>query len=404
MSLDSRIRTVLEREANALETPWPPPLDDLLAGGVDQMRRRRRRRVRVTAAVGLVLAAVTTASALLGGPSDRPRADTPVVGTPGQWLRDLPVGSPPRVLYCMDGVVRWGDDEMPMSNGTCDWPHRLAQVGDVAMAVDGAEVALFDEEGVHPVPVRADSTSSPGVISPDGRLAALVLLERVDGRQVIVLWDTVSRAEWKRVVAPTPDKLNLEGIDASGRVYMTSVRQHTYAPADRIWVWPSAERDGSFRRVTGVGDFVTLADVPSRGLEVAVLETLDDVEPEGVVVWGTVDDDGTFTLEAAGEARSAFWSPDRSRYLSVSESPSAIEVFSDEGYSVAELGIPAGVEVVEDPSWESNEKVLVPVASAPDALDVFVLRCGVGTGRCAVAAEGSPDTKLATDDVLSGPL
>jgi len=400
MNLDTRIRSALSREADSLDTPWPPPLDDLRTGGEATARRRRLRTVLVTAVAGSLLLAGTTGALLTQQADPRPD-DTSVVEHPTVGVRDLPVGSPPRVLFCVDGVLRWGDEELPMGDHVCAWPDRLAQVGDIAIAVEAASsrVTLFDGEGGHELPAAVDIEASPVVMSPDGRLAAEVLLGRVDGRQEIVLWDTTRRAEWKRVVAPTPDLLNLEGIDASGRVYMTSVAANADALADRIWVWPSSERGGSFRRVTGIGEFVTVADVLPDGL--AVLKSLDVVEHEGVAVWGRVGDDGAFTLGAAGEVRESIWSPDRSRYLT--PSATSVAVFDETGNSVAGLQLPDDVEVVELPAWESSEQVLVPVAASADHGDVFILRCGLETQGCEVAAEGSTDVMLATNDSLSGP-
>jgi WD40 repeat protein len=401
MNLDTRIRSALSREADSLDTPWPPPLDDLRTGGEAALvRRRRTRRVFVTTVVGALLAAATT-GALLTKQPERSQDDAPVAEKPTEGVRDLPVGSPPRVLFCVDGVLRWGDEELSMGDRVCAWPDRLAQVGDIAIAVEAASsrVTLFDGEGGHELPAAVDLEASPVVMSPDGRLAAEVLLSRVDGRQQIVLWDTTRRAEWKRVVAPTPDLLNLEGIDASGRVYMTSVAANADALADRIWVWPSSARGSSFRRVTGIGEFVTVADVLPDGL--AVLKSLDNVEYEGVAVWGRVGDDGAFTLGAAGEVRESIWSPDRSRYLT--PAANSVSVFDETGDSVAGLQLPDDVEVVELPAWESSEQVLVPVAASADHGDVFILRCGLGTQGCEVAAEGSTDVMLATNDSLSGP-
>ena len=402
MSLDSRIRSVLSHEAEGVEPPWPPPLEELRAGGeVALVRRRRTRRVFVTTVVGALLAAATTGVLLTQQQPERRQDDAPVAEQPTEGVWDLPVGPPPRVLSCVDGVVRWGGETLPMADGNCAWPDRFAQVGDKAIAVDSASsrVMLFDDEGGHELPAQVDSESSPVVFSPDGRSAALVLLDRVDGRQVIVLWDTERRVESKRVVAPTSDLLNLEGIDASGRVYMTSVGTDADTLADRIWVWPSQERGGQFLRVTGLGGFVTVADVPPEGL--AVLKTTDDYAPEGVAMWGNVGDDGSFTLGAAGEVRESIWSPDRSRYLTPAST--SVAIFDEAGNSAAGLQLPGDVEVVDLPSWESSEQVLVPVEASSGPYGVFILRCGAGTQGCEIAAEGTSEALLATDDSMSGP-
>lgn len=397
MSLDSRIRSALSREAESVETPWPPPLEELRVGGVAEVRRRRTRRVLVTTVAASLLAAATSGVLLTqpDGPADEPSA----VQAPRERLGDLPVGEPPRSLYCMGGVMRWRDVKQPMSDGACDWPDRLAQVGDVAVAVDGAKVALFDDTVVGAVPVEADSFSSPVVISPDGRIAALVLLDRVDGRQPIVLWDTARRVEWKRVVAPTPDQLNLEGIDAAGRVYLTSVKGQ--GSPTRIWVWPSQEPGSRFRRVTGIGDVVTVADVPPDGL--ALLKSVDDwgrtdgdaswADEEGVAVWGTVTDEGRFVLGDAHSVRRAVWSPDRSHYLATSLS--AVTVHDETGRREAVLRMPHDVQVATDPSWETDDRVLVPVEGPyGPAITVAVLRCAVETERCEVAMRGRQDIML----------
>ena len=73
------------------------------------------------------------------------------------------------------------------------------------MGADSAtsSISVFDADGRHPVPGRVDALSSPVVLSPDAKIAGWILLDRVDGRQVIVLWDTRSRVEWQRVVAPS---------------------------------------------------------------------------------------------------------------------------------------------------------------------------------------------------------
>lgn len=406
MSLDNRIRSVLDHEARTVETPWPPPLDDLLVGGQAELRHRRRRRLLTGALAGSIVLVVSTASLLATGPDKGP--DAPVAQQSGQQLADLPVGEPPRSLYCMGGVVRWGDETLPMSDGSCAWPDRLAQVGDSAIAVDGASVTLFDHAGSHPLAVQADSHSSPVVFSPDGRIAALVLLDRVDGRQLIVLWDTVRRVEWQRVVAPTPDLLNLEGIDAAGRVYLTSVG----APgsATRIWIWPSQEPGSRFRRVTGLGNFVTVADVPPDGL--AVLKTLDDggrtdddaswSGREGVAVWGTVTDEGRFVLGDADSVRQVAWSPDRSHYLATSLS--GVSVHHETGRREAVLRVPDDVRVAGDASWETEERVLIPVEGAiGPAIAVAVLRCAVETERCEVATRGRQDVMLPRGGDVYGP-
>lgn len=397
MTLDSRIRSVLDHEGRTVETPWPPPLDDLLVGGQAELRRRRRRRILAGAVAGSIVLVAVTGALVAAGPDTA--SDAPVAQRSGQQLAGLPVGEPPRTLYCMGGVVRWGDVEVPMGDGSCAWPDRLAQVGDTAIAVDGASVTLFDHAGSHPLPLQADSDSSPVVISPDGRIAALVLLDRVDGRQEIVLWDTERRVEWKRVVAPTPDQLNLEGIDAVGRVYLTSVEGP--GSATRIWVWPSQERGGHFRRVTGLGDFVTVADVPPDGL--AVLKTVSDGDSrKGVGVWGTVTDEGAFILGDAGTVRLAVWSPDRSHYLTASLS--AVSVRHETGRREAVIRLPEDVRVAGDPAWESEDRVLVPVEGAiGPAIAVAVLRCAVETERCEVATRGRQDVMLPGGGAVFGP-
>lgn len=403
MSLDSQIRSVLSREADSVDTPWPPPLEDLRAGGATRARRRWLRTVLVTAVAASLLLVGTTGVLLTQQADPRPDADTSVVESPGARLAELPVGAPPGVLYCLGGMLRWGSESWELTDRTCSWPNRLAQVGDVAVGVDSetAGVSLFDADGRHPLSGRVDAPSSPVVISPDGKLAGWILLDRVDGRQVIVLWDTLDRVEWQRVVAPTSDELNLEGIDASGRVYLTSVREDSNALADQIWVWPSRERGSAFREVTGVGEYVTVVDVLPDGL--AILTREDEVEGRGVAVWGSITDEGRFVLEAAGVVREAVWSPGRSRYAA--STGSSVSVFSKTGSVEVELPMPVDALLAGEPSWESSEQVLVPVESVSAGADhtAWVLRCAVEEGECEVAASGERGVMLPADSGIQGP-
>ncbi|HET6625193.1 MAG TPA: hypothetical protein VFG63_02280 [Nocardioidaceae bacterium] len=293
-----------------------------------------------------------------------------------------------------------------MVDGDCAWPDRFAQSGDTAIALDSAAstLTLFVGDQSHQLPVRVDSESSAVVMSTDGGIVGWVSAARVDGRQDIVLWDATEGIEWKRVQAPTPDVLNLEGIDASGRVYLTSVGDPNRAIADRVWVWPSSE-DGGFLRVVGLGDFVTVADVTPDGL--AVLKTLegggDAAWPEepplsGVAVWGRVTRHGDFVLGRAAEVQSVVWAPDRSRYLALS-SLTVVEQ-TNYGRTEVEIQLPTDVQIAGDPSWESNVQLLVPVTANEGTADLLtVLRCSVVFGRCEAAASGSQDVALPGGDV-----
>lgn len=403
MNLDSQIRSTLSREADSINTPWPPPLEDLRSGGEARARRRRLRTVLVTAVAGSLLLAGTTGVLLTQEADPRPDADTSVVQGPAARLGELPVGAPPRGLYCLAGTLWWGSESWEMADRDCAWPDRLAQVGAIALAVDSASasVALFDADGRHPLPGRVDASSSPVVLSPDGKLAGWILLDRVEGRQPIVLWDTRRMVEWQRVAAPTSDELNLEGIDASGRVYMTSVRDGADGLATRIWVWSSRESGDSFRRVTGLDESVVVVDVLPEGL--AVLTGVSDAEDNEVTVWGSVTDEGRFVLEAAGALRDAVWSPERSRYAATTGS--SVSVFSKTGSDEVELPMPVDALLAGEPSWESSEQVLVPVESVAAGSDhtAYVLRCAVEDGECEVAAKGSKDVMLPADGGIRGP-
>lgn len=398
MTLDSRIRTVLDQQAGSVETPWPPPLDDLLGAGRTEVRRRRARHRLVGVCVLVAVVLAVPAGLVLAGSTDAPdraREPAPVTRTDRVPLRELPVGAAPSSLYCLGGVVHWGEWQMSMSDGVCGWPHRYAEAGGTAVVADSGRpvVTLFTASGRQEVTARVDTEASPVVLSPDGRTVAWVSRARVDGRETVVLWDTARGAEVARVLAPTSDDLNLEGIDQDGRVYLTSA-----APgeglAGRIWVWAS-RRDVAFVRVTGLGDFVTVADVPQAGL--AVLKTGSPVDG-GDAVWGVVNDRGEFFVEWSTEARPVVWSPDRTRMVVVSSSvvvsPSSLD---DSGPSVR-LRLPADVSLVSDPSWESDEQVLVPVEPESGG-GVAVLRCSASNGACEVAAVGtSSDLALPGDD------
>jgi hypothetical protein len=320
---------------------------------------------------------------------------TPVARTDRLLLHQLPVGAPPSSLYCLDGVAHWRQDALPLSNGTCAWPHRYAEAGGSAVVADGGRqmITLFTTSGRQEVHARVDLAASPVVFSPDGGTVAWVSRVRVDGREEVVLWDTRRGVEVKRVRAPTSDELNLEGIDAAERVYMTSVGGEE-GHVDRIWVWASRGDEG-FLRVTGVGDFVTVADVPPDGL--AVLKTGSPVDG-GDAAWGVVTDRGEFFAEWSTEAaRPVVWSPDRSRVVVVSSSVVRPSILGDSGPSVR-LGLPADVSVISDPSWESDEQVLVPVEPASGD-GAAILRCSASDGACEVAAVGtSSDVALPGDD------
>ena len=167
-------------------------------------------------------------------------------------------------------------------------------------------------------------------------------------------------------------------------------------------MWPSRERGGSFDRVTGVGESVIVADVsPDGGL--AILTRESDAEGNEVAVWGTVTGEGSFVVEAAGGAREAVWSPDRSRYAA--PTPSSVSVFSSTGSDEVELPMPVDARLAGEPSWESSEKVLVPVKSvaAGSDLTTWVLRCAVEEGECEVAARGHQDVMLPADVGIQGP-
>lgn len=400
MTIDRRIHAELDRRAGAVDTPWPPPLEDLLEAGRAEVRRRRARHrlVGVGVLAAALVLAVPSALVLAGssGDPERTPAHTPVARADRLLLRQLPVGAPPSSLYCLDGVAHWRQDALRMSNGTCAWPHRYAEAGGSAVVADGGRqmVTLFTTSGRQEVPARLDIEASPVVFSLDGGTVAWVSRVRFDGREEVVLWDTRRGVEVKRVLAPTSDELNLEGIDGAERVYLTSVGSvggHT----DRIWVWASRGDEG-FVRVTGLGDFVTVADVPPAGF--AVLKTGNPVDG-GDAVWGVVTDRGEFFAEWSTEARPVVWSPDRSRMVVVSSNvvvkPSSL---GDSGRSVR-LGLPADVSVVSDPSWESEKQVLVPVEPASGD-GVSILRCSASNGHCEVAAVGtSSDFALPGDDV-----
>jgi hypothetical protein len=333
-----------------------------------------------------------------------PQDKSPVARTSGLLLGALSVGAPPASLYCLDGVAHWGHEELPLTDGTCDWPHRFAEAGGSALVVDsvGSTVNLFTDRGLTQLPGRADNMSSPVVYSPDGKTVAWVSRSRVGDRQEIVLWDTVRGVELKQAMAPTPDELNLEGIDGSGRVYMTSVGKNSVTLAERIWVWASRQDEG-FRRVVGLGDFVTVADVPPDGL--AVLKTLaaggvsaDGPAAVGRAVWGTVSARGEFVaLGPEARVRQVVWSPDRSRYLAVESLTVVSRTSRGDGDANRRLRLPSDVSVVGSPSWESSDQVLVPVDSGT-ADGVAILRCSAGTGRCEVAATGRRSVALPGGD------
>jgi hypothetical protein len=406
MSLDSRIEAVLNREASTVETPWPPPLEHLRVAGETEVRRRQARR-RVVGVLAVALVVAFPAALLL---TDRPDSTggtnkvPPVSRTADLRYAELPVGAPPASLYCLDGVVRRGQDEVALANGSCDWPFRFAEAGDSAAVVDSVNpvVTLFTDHGLQALPVRADVEASPLVFSPDGELLAWVSRARVHGRQTIVLWDTARGVELKRAQAPTSDVLNLEGIDGSGRVYMTSVGEQTRdAPADRIWVWASRQDDG-FRQVVGLGDFVSVADVPPDGL--AVLKTIDpdQLPPRGpgavgLAAWGTVTAGGEFVLGRMAAVRPVVWSPDRSRYVAMESLTVVSPTSQGEVDRSLRLRLPSDVIVVGSPSWESPQQVLVPVDPA-GSVGVAILRCAADTGRCQVAATGQRNASLPGDD------
>lgn len=400
MTLDSNIRSVLDHRAGTVETPWPPPLEDLLDAGRTEVRRRRtrHRRVGVGVLAAALLLGLPAGLVLAGGSTDDGeglRVHDPVARTDRMLLRQLPVGAAPSSLYCLDGVAHWGEWVVAMSDGVCGWPHRYAEAGGSAVVVDSGRqvVTLFTSSGRQDVPARVDTVASPVVLSPDGHTVAWVSRVRVDGREEVVLWDAVRRAEVARVQAPTPDELNLEGIDEDGRVYMTSA-----APgeglAGRIWVWNSRHHQG-FVRVIGTGDFVTVADVPRHGL--VVLRTMDEAGGGGHAVGGRVTDEGRFVPEWDADVRLVVWSPDRSRYVRV-ESPTVVSPPSQgDGGGRVRLRLPTDVSVAGVPSWESAEQVLVPVA--PTTGDgVVVLRCSAANGRCEVAAVGASNVVLPGDD------
>jgi hypothetical protein len=406
VKLDSRIQSVLHQEASTVEAPWPPPLDDLRDAGETEVRRLRvRRRLVGVLAASLVIA--LPAGILLtdrADPTGAQQDKSPVARTSGPLLGQLSAGASPESLYCLDGVAHWGNQELPLGSGACDWPNRFAEAGGSAAVVDSTRstVNLFTDRGRVQVPGRADSESSPVVFSPDGSMVAWVSRARVDGRQEIVLWDPVRGVELNRTTAPTADMLNLEGIDGSGRVYMTSVGSGTGALADRIWLWPSGQ-DGGFRRVVGLGDFVTVADVPPDGL--AVLKTLaedglsaDARGPAGRAVWGTVTERGEFVaLGPEAGVRPLVWSPDRSRYVAIGANTVVSRTSRGDGDARRRLRLPSDVSVVGSPSWESSGMVLVPVASDTTA-KVAILRCSAGTGRCEVAATGQRSVALPGGD------
>jgi hypothetical protein len=208
--------------------------------------------------------------------------------------------------------------------------------------------------------------------------------------------------ELNRAMAPTADVLNLEGIDGSGRVYMTSGGSEGGTVADRIWVWDSGQ-DGGFGRVVGLGDFVTVADVPPDGL--AILKTLyadglsaDNQGTAGRAVWGTVTERGEFVaLGPEVGVRPLVWSPDRSRFVAVGSFTVVSRTNRGDGDANRRLRLPSDVSVVGSPSWESSDQVLVPVASAT-AAQVAIVRCSARTGRCEVAATGQRSVALPGGD------